>query len=88
MSDLVGNPEDRFSHNEAQIKPDSHLLEIDVRVASSRTNANNKGEVLLFAVSLGTYEPRHKKTNFLVSDLVRHNPGCTVFIARSVKFWI
>ena len=21
MSDLVGNPEDRFSHNEAQIKP-------------------------------------------------------------------
>ena len=23
------------------------------------------------------YEPRHEKTNFLVSDLVRHKPGCT-----------
>ena len=25
-----------------------------------------------------TYEPRHEKTNVLVSDLVRHKPGCTV----------
>ena len=24
------------------------------------------------------FEPRHKKTNILVSDLVRHKPGCTV----------
>ena len=24
-----------------------------------------------------TYEPRHEKTNILVSDLVRHKPGCT-----------
>ena len=24
-----------------------------------------------------TYEPRHGKTNVLVSDLVRHKPGCT-----------
>ena len=23
------------------------------------------------------YEPRHEKTNILVSDRVRHNPGCT-----------
>ena len=23
------------------------------------------------------YEPRHEKTNILVSDLVRHKPGCT-----------
>ena len=23
------------------------------------------------------YEPRHEKTNTLVSDLVRHKPGCT-----------
>ena len=23
------------------------------------------------------YEPRHEKTNVLVSDLVRHKPGCT-----------
>ena len=24
-----------------------------------------------------TDEPRHEKTNVLVSDLVRHKPGCT-----------
>ena len=24
-----------------------------------------------------TFEPRHEKTNVLVSDLVRHKPGCT-----------
>ena len=24
-----------------------------------------------------TYEPRHEKTNVLVSNLVRHKPGCT-----------
>ena len=23
------------------------------------------------------FEPRHEKTNVLVSDLVRHKPGCT-----------
>ena len=23
------------------------------------------------------YKPRHEKTNILVSDRVRHNPGCT-----------
>ena len=26
-----------------------------------------------------TYEPRHEKTNILVSYLVRHKPGCTVY---------
>ena len=25
-----------------------------------------------------TNEPRHEKTNVLVSDMVRHKPGCTV----------
>ena len=25
-----------------------------------------------------TFEPCHEKTNILVSDLVRHKPGCTV----------
>ena len=25
-----------------------------------------------------TYEPRHEKTNVLISDLVRHKPGCAV----------
>ena len=24
-----------------------------------------------------SFEPRHEKTNVLVSDLVRHKPGCT-----------
>ena len=24
-----------------------------------------------------SFEPRHEKTNLLVSDLVRHKPGCT-----------
>ena len=23
------------------------------------------------------FEPRHEKTNVLVSDMVRHKPGCT-----------
>ena len=23
-------------------------------------------------------EPRHEKTNVLVSDIVRHKPGCTI----------
>ena len=26
---------------------------------------------------LGTFEPCHEKTNVLVSDLVRHKPGCS-----------
>ena len=26
---------------------------------------------------LKTYEPSHEKTNILVSDIVRHKPGCT-----------
>ena len=31
---------------------------------------------LLFAISSALFEPRHEKTNVLVSDLVRHKPGC------------
>ena len=27
--------------------------------------------------SYSVFEPRHEKTNILVSDLVRHKPGCT-----------
>ena len=27
--------------------------------------------------SMQGYEPRHEKTNVLVSHLVRHKPGCT-----------
>ena len=29
------------------------------------------------SILLIIYEPRHEKTNILVSDLVRHKPGCT-----------
>ena len=35
---------------------------------------------LVIAAKLSFYfpfEPRHEKTNVLVSDLVRHKPGCT-----------
>ena len=32
---------------------------------------------LSFSLSLSIIEPRHEKTNVLVSDLVRHKPGCT-----------
>ena len=28
-------------------------------------------------VIITIFEARHEKTNILVSDLVRHNPGCT-----------
>ena len=28
-------------------------------------------------LTTSTYEPRHEKTNILVSDQVRHKPGCT-----------
>ena len=31
----------------------------------------------LWKTALKTYEPRHEKTNILVSDLFRHKPGCT-----------
>ena len=29
---------------------------------------------------LDTYAMRHEKTNILVSDLVRHKPGCTATV--------
>ena len=34
-----------------------------------------------------TYEPRHEKTNILVSDLVRQKPGC-MKMAIDLKFRI
>ena len=34
------------------------------------------------------FEPHHEKTNILVSDLVRHKPGCTAIKASSLKFRI
>ena len=53
MSDLVRNPEDRFSHD---------MAHREMPRKDAECNAN---------------EPRHEKTNILVSDLVRHKPGCT-----------
>ena len=35
------------------------------------------GYQLPFATYDSIIEPRHEKTNILVSDLVRHKPGCT-----------
>ena len=35
------------------------------------------------------FESHHEKTKVLVSDLVRHKPGCTATEeARGLKFWI
>ena len=61
MSDLVGNPEDRFSHNAA----------LTVMVLSFQTESS------LLRVFTSAFEPRCEKTNVLVSDLVRHITGCT-----------
>ena len=33
--------------------------------------------IVKFNVGLNIFEPRHEKTNVLVSDPVRHKPGCT-----------
>ena len=38
---------------------------------TAKTGCTNEEELEL------SYEPRHEKTNILVSDLVRHKPGCT-----------
>ena len=35
---------------------------------------NNNSSVI---TKKSPYEPRHEKTNVLVSNLVRHKPGCT-----------
>ena len=38
----------------------------------------SKKVIYFFPLIIQTiYEPRHEKTNVLVSDLVRHKPGCT-----------
>ena len=40
MSDLVGNPEDRFSHNEAHLSLD--FAHINIRSVLSRRRSNGK----------------------------------------------
>ena len=39
-------------------------------------SATNRSASYSLSIS-DTYEPCHEKTNGLVSDLVRHKPGCT-----------
>ena len=58
-----------------------------IRICFSDVFLNNCLLILSLAKSLihvterrgvkNTFEPCHEKTNVLVSDLVRHKPGCT-----------
>ena len=50
MSDLVGNPEDRFSQNEAHIKPVNH--------AFSAQPGENLSDV--FAAGKGAHQPMNQ----------------------------
>ena len=52
MSDLVGNPEDRFSHNEAQIYTSSVLLEKASYISTTSLWRNNEyyPEIIIFLV--------------------------------------
>ena len=60
----------RFTHDAVKF---SLLIELySVLLAS---NHLDKKET--FWIASKKYEPRHEKTNVLVSDLVRHKPGCT-----------
>ena len=72
MLDLVGNPEDRCSHNEAHIIKVKTVPKL-TPIASSIENHN----IIIALERPVIYEPRHEKTNILVSNLVLHIPGCT-----------
>ena len=48
MSDLVGNPEDRFSYNEANI---NHVFVLDGRGSRTRTNAATSPNIAIYVVS-------------------------------------
>ena len=51
MSDLVGNPEDRFSHNEAHLFPEDLLLQEDlIQMLPMVAEANAMAETLKKAV--------------------------------------
>ena len=49
----------------------SHYLHIPVCGGAVVTNDVHNVQ------SMKGYEPRHEETNVLVSDLVRHKPGCS-----------
>ena len=76
MSDLVETPEDKFSRNAAQkiweAKPDEN-----VRDLLFLSYLNDHCFLLPATLLVTIIEPRHEKTNVLISDLVRHKPGCT-----------
>ena len=81
MSDLVGNPEDRFSHNEAQIamKNVMHSLHIVHRVTYSNINENRlyltKTEIMTVKTN---YVVPPDSTNAELTSLI-----LTVFISLS-----
>ena len=61
MSDLVGNPEDQFSHVVA------HLM----------YRTGGVSGYLSYEGTCHKNEPPHGKTNNVVSEQVGHKPGCT-----------
>ena len=74
---MVENPEDQFSQNEAHPKVGfvgQVFLEGILSPQNSSKNQQASNCIFLYAK---IFEPYHGKTNILVSDLVRHKPGCT-----------
>ena len=49
---------------------------ISLRVNQPFHEGPDEGSVRKLIILI-TNEPRHEKTNVLVSDMVRHKPGCT-----------
>ena len=64
VSDLVGNPEDRFPRDTA------HTMACFAVCLSPRME-------LSYWLGVKINELHHKKSNILVSNLVRYKPGCT-----------
>ena len=80
MSDLVGNPEDQFSHNEAQLSGNNSDPLFAQAFQSAENLIKEKGVVTVL-----WNQGRHvymslvvRKPVFGVSDLDRHKPGCAV----------
>ena len=80
LSNLVGNPEDRFSHNEAQ------MCNKQLSGGSSVCTDDNQSLKLVAYRPIHTEEPILgytymslvvRKPVFGVSDTVPHKPGCT-----------
>ena len=83
VSDLVGNPEDRFSCAEA-------YMIILWNLFNCHLGTKNQTALVVvnwFSCSSLIYEPPRGKTNNVVSEQVRHNPAVQAQMARSLKFW-